>query len=292
MPGRGPDWPELGHVAAAGDDRQHDVLAERELQGSRRQRHAVRRSHLLDPRGPLHQLRRRLGVEEGGAGLGAGRQDAGIEGCRQHDADPPLAAERQEPVVCRVVEQRVAAGQHEEVEITRLGEADAPLGVVDADAEGANGAALAQLQKRLVATLHHRPEALLDGVPGPARRDVVDVEDVDPLDPEPAERVLEAAHDAVIAVVEDRRERQRRPRLVTPRPQQSADLGGQDEGVARPADQRLAHAVLGEPGAIERRHVEIAHPTGQRGVDQVHGLAGIAKCGPAGPAACRRSRRC
>ena len=94
-------------------------------------------------------------------------------------------------------------------------------------------------------------------------------------DPEPSERPLEAAHHPFMAVVEDRRERQGRPRLVPPWPQQPADLDREDEAVARPAAQRLAHAVLGEAGTVEGCDVELADPALERRVDQCRRLAGI-----------------
>ena len=74
-------------------------------------------------------------VEVGGAGSRAGGENARVERRRHQHADAASRAFRQERVERRVVEQRVAAREHEAVEVAVRGEAleDAP--VVDADTD-------------------------------------------------------------------------------------------------------------------------------------------------------------
>ena len=123
-----------------------------------------------------------------GAGLHAAGQDAGIVRPAQDHRDVALHAFRQERLEPALLEQRVAAGQQHAVEVAGLDEAQAGVRFVDADADGADDAGLAQLVERLEAAVHHRLEALVEdgAVLGGPEIDVVDQRDVDLRQPEPA----------------------------------------------------------------------------------------------------------
>jgi hypothetical protein len=115
---------------------------------------------------------------------------------------------RQEGVERTLLEQRVSPGQQHAVEIGRLDEAQAGVGFVDADADGADHAGAAQFVERLEARVDHRLEALVEDraiLDGP-EIDVVDQHDVDARDAEPEMRMFQRAHHAVVAVVEFRHE--------------------------------------------------------------------------------------
>src|SRR5260221_5005306 len=90
--------------------------------------------------------------------------------------------------------------------------------------------------------------------------DIGDMDDVEPRQPEALQAVLDRAQDAVIGIIEFRREGQ--DAAIEPaigggiRPQQTADLGGEHELVTLVMTQHGADAVLAQPVAIERRGIE------------------------------------
>ena len=96
-------------------------MGERELEGGGAERDGVAGADLLDVAGAGEDGRGGGGVVVVGAWGGAGRQDAGIVGATDDDADAALEAEGQEAVEGGLVEQGVAAGEEEAVEVARRG---------------------------------------------------------------------------------------------------------------------------------------------------------------------------
>jgi hypothetical protein len=82
------------------------------------------------------------------AGLHAAGQDAGIVGPAQDHRDIALDALGQELGEAALLQQGVAAGQQHAVEVAGLDEAQAGVAFVDADADRADDAGLAQLVER------------------------------------------------------------------------------------------------------------------------------------------------
>jgi hypothetical protein len=239
-------------------------MRERELQRRRAQRRAMAGAHRLDAAHPLQDLRRRVGVPELGARHGAGGEDARGERGRERDRDAALDAERQQLRQRRRVEQRVAAREHEHVEIAVAREALEDPDVVDADTDRLDHALAAQAIEGAIRAFHRLAVARLQLVAGPFRIDVVDVRDVDARQGEPLQAVLERAQRAVMAVVVDDVERRRaregpgRARGGV-RLQQPPDLGREHEGVARHPAQARAQAMLRQAVAVERCRIEVAH---------------------------------
>ncbi len=93
-----------------------------------------------------------------------------------------------------LVEQRVATGAHEGVEVTFPREAGEHLGLVHAGTDGRHDTLLAQLGEGR--------EGATDGLLPVVVR-VVDPETIDAIDAQALEAVLDRAHDAVVAVVVD-----------------------------------------------------------------------------------------
>ena len=95
--------------------------------------------------------------------------------------------------------------------------------------------------------------------------EIVDQQHVDAVDAEALQAVLERAHHAVVAVVQDRLEFEAAaPFAARERPglqraaQRAADLAGNDELVARLAIERAADPMFGLALAVPGRGVEIA----------------------------------
>ena len=96
--------------------------------------------------------------------------------------------------------------------------------------------------------------------------------------PEPQVRMLERAHDAVVGVVEHRREARQAVLAEVGRRflaglhgvHDAADLGRQHEVLAGLFAQRRAHAQLAAAVAVERRGVEVAHAALIGGIGQRH----------------------
>ena len=103
--------------------------------------------------------------------------------------------------------------------------------------------------------------------------EIVDQQNVDPVDAEALQAVLERAHHAVVAVVEDGLKFEAAEPLIldgvrSERPaQHAADLGRYDEVGARLAVERAPERMLGEPASVPWRGVEIAHAPAPRRVD-------------------------
>ena len=182
--------------------------------------------------------------------------------------DPALDAQWQQLRERLLVEERVAAGEQEHVQIALPGEPGEHRRLVHAGAD--------------------RPEDALARAAGegPGRRRSMAAcqwssgswmkRDVDALQADPLEALLDRPADPVGAVVEDRPDRPGRrvegvvlavERLPVDigaggdgigRPDEPADLGRQDERVAVAPAEGRAHASLGQAVAVQRGRVEVA----------------------------------
>src|SRR5262245_30097359 len=108
--------------------------------------------------------------------------------------------------------------------------------------------------------------------------DVVDEEDVDLAEAQPLGAVLEGSHGSVIGVVVTRAERQalNEGRLLgrfRVGGEETADLGREDEVLARMAAQHVTEAVLGEGAAVMRCGVEEPHAAFPGGLERALALA-------------------
>ena len=166
-----------------------------------------------------------------------------------------------------VVEQIVVLGDQEKVQLDQVQEARNQTDGVDAGAHPRDGAAGAELVQRAPAAggqfLHQRRHPLLGVME--QQVEVVDHQQVDRSQAEPLQAVLVGTHDAVVAVIEVQRERQRiAPVLLVQKigpsggAQHAAHLGGDHELLARAAAQEFAEAMLALAMAVERRGVEVA----------------------------------
>ena len=103
--------------------------------------------------------------------------------------------------------------------------------------------------------------------------EVVNQEDVDPIDSEPLEAVLERAHHAVVAVVEDGLKLEAAEPLILDGvgaerpPEHAADFGRNDVLIARLAVERAAERMLGESASVPGGRIEIAHAAVPGGAD-------------------------
>ena len=164
-----------------------------------------------------------------------------------------------------MIEQRVASGEHEAVEIAVRGKALEDCPVVDADADRLDGTASPQRIERPISTAHGLRIALLDQIALPLAIDVMDQHDVDGIGAQALHAVLQRAHRGVVAVVVADFERSGAAAsagggTAVARVEQPTDLGRQHDAPAIDAAQARAEAMLGEAGAVERRNVEIAKP--------------------------------
>ena len=178
-----------------------------------------------------------------------------------------VGAAREVVVQYVVVQQVVVLGDQEEVELHQVQEAWDEADEIDAGAHAGDGAAGTQLVQRAPAAgshfLHQRADALLGVMEHLV--EVVDHQQVDRAEAEALQAVLVGTHDAVVAVVEVQRERQRiAPVLLVEQvgtgggAQHAAHLGGDLEPVARVPAQEFAEAVFALAVAVERRGVEVA----------------------------------
>ena len=92
-----------------------------------------------------------------------------------------------------MVEKRVAAREHEAVEVAVGGKAQQDAPVVDADAERLDDASRTKIGECPVCAAHRLGVPLLDEVPLPAAVDVVDQHEVDRVRAQPLQAVLERA---------------------------------------------------------------------------------------------------
>ena len=181
-------------------------------------------------------------------------EDAAVEHPAGDDRHPSLEAGRQQLFQCDLVQQRVATGQQEAVEVGLLRKAGQHLRLVHAGADSTDHALLAQLIERAVGAA----QRLVVVVVG-----VVDVQDVDPADGQALEALLERPHHAVIGEIEHWIERRGAVehlaglgrRIGAKKP---ADLGRERVVGARLLAQDPAEMALREAEAVEGSGVEEA----------------------------------
>ncbi len=241
-------------------------MRKRKLQRRSRQLDAMAAAHRLDASHLVEDGRRGRLVVVGCSLARADRQNAGIEGGRKQDRHALLLAQRQQLIERALLDERVAAGQHDAVDVGLARKAQAHRRLVEADADGADHAGATQLDEGRIAPGHCLSEAAI-GLGLRAVRphiDVMDQRDIDPRHAEPQQRLLEGSQRAIAAIVEGRLERQaaRAPAFdrlaLAERRHPAPDLGGEDEAVARLAAQRVAIEQLAAAVAVVGRGVEVA----------------------------------
>src|SRR5207248_1386429 len=155
--------------------------------------------------------------------------------------DPALRAEGQQLGAAAPVEDGVAAGKQEAVDVGLAREAAEQLALVHPDADRADNALVAQLRERgqgLVASL------LVAVIR------IVHQRDVDAVEPESPEALGQRPERSVAREVEVRLERGPVLKVRLAGPQQSPDLRRDGERLARVVVQRRAQSLLGETGAV------------------------------------------
>ena len=243
----------------------------------RRQLHAMPRADGAELRRALEDFRRRGRVVVLCSGDRTRRQHARVEDAAGHHANAAVQTQRQECIGRALVEQGVAAGEQHAINVAALGEADADIGLVHADAGRADDAFAPELRKRAPGAGDSFLDPLINGVAMIAPVDVMDQRDLHMADAEAQQRLLDRAHRAVIAVVECRGEGQpagvSAGRVGAPRRRHPApDLRRQNDRVAVDAAERSPQAVLGETVAVERRRIEQRDAADGRGHGCVDGL--------------------
>ena len=233
-------------------------MGQRELAGRGAQVDRVPGRRLFQTPHLGDDLRRRLHVVVArpvGAALRAGGQDAAVVGPAGDDADVLLQAQRQQLVQRALLQDRVAAGQQEAVEVAGARQAHQHLALIHAGADRADHALRAEPVQHRVGAVHHFREVLVR---------IMDVHDVQAVDAQPRQAVLQRALDpvgAVVVVALDHPGARAVPGLgesagarhVLEPP---ADLGRQHVAVARHAAQRGADPPLAGAGAIERGGIQ------------------------------------
>ena len=132
-----------------------------------------------------------------------------LKGAPMITPQPRSRQSRQERPQRRLVEQGVAAGKQEAIEIRLRQAIQANLPIVDPDADGGDGALVAQPSQGAIAAVHGFGEAqFLIRLAMVVWLDVVDQGNVDPIHAEALKAVLGRAHHAVIAVLMDHFERE------------------------------------------------------------------------------------
>ncbi len=137
--------------------------------------------------------------------LGTCRQNAGVVGSAENDADATLLAQRQEGIERLLFEERVAAGEQEEIEIALFGKCLAHLPFIHTGTDRLDDPLFAQLDHGVIATSHQLRNPLVGGGLGTMREDidVMSEQHIDPVDTEAFERGVHRAHHAVIGIVID-----------------------------------------------------------------------------------------
>jgi hypothetical protein len=119
-------------------------VGQRELQGGGGQRRGVGQANGLQPADLVEDLGRGRAVVVVRAGAGALDQDPRIERAADNDRHVAGGAARQEAIQRRLLQQGVAAGQQEDVEVALVQRRIADLPLVDAQADSPDRAAVAQ----------------------------------------------------------------------------------------------------------------------------------------------------
>ena len=249
-------------------------MRQRELQRRRAQRHAVRVAHRLDPLGALDPGRRGRGIVEARhrSAARAGGQQAGVEGAADRDANTALVAQRQQGGQRTVVEQAVAPGQHQRVDLGLAQHVEHDGHVVDAEADGADQAFALHRVKNGQRFVDHLAAHRVGRSAVRRRVAVVHEEQVHARQAQPLQAVLEAAANTAGAEVPALRERQHvditvlRARCGSIGLKQPTDLRRQEQARVRTLAQRIAEAPLRQAVAVVRCRVEAAAAAGPGGL--------------------------
>ena len=262
-------------------------MRQRELQRCGPQRHAVGLAQSLDAGRSLHPLGGSWRIVEDWHGGLAGaldfranrashtrRQNPRIEHASQRNAHSPLRTQRQQLRQRTLVQQAIAARQHQHVDVGLLKHLQHHGHIVGAKANLAHHAfALhrGQSRQRLVDDLAKhcwRTYAVC------SRVRVVHVGRVQPRHAQPLQAVFHTAPGAGLAVIPDLVERRQvhvavlLARSLRLGQQQPPHLAGQRETVARVRPQRVAKAPLRQAVAVVRRRVKASAALRPRSIHQ------------------------
>ena len=158
-----------------------------------------------------------------------------------------------------LLQERVAAGDHDDVEVGGADAAHDGVGDHRADADGPHDTLGAELLERGERLGHGEVEVVALGV--------VQVDHVDAIEPHPLKRLGDARADAVGADIPLAPQRRRNVEVVVEvetavvvgvRAQQAPDLRGDHVLVARLGRKERAQPALGQPEPVMRRGVEVA----------------------------------
>ena len=178
-------------------------MAQRELEGSIYKAHTMRLANDLQGSDAGKDVVGGGVVVVKRAGFRPGGEDARVIGATDDDAHAALQGQWQEAVQRCLLQQGVAPGQQEQVEIATLNQPLAGLPCVHPRAEGLDYALVAQLQQGAVAARHEfaqtRVQSVLAAMVGAV--EIMSIEDVDAVKPGALQRGIKAAQHAVIAVV-------------------------------------------------------------------------------------------
>src|SRR5260370_14805859 len=240
-----------GGGAGSNQHRGNGWMAKRKLKGGRLEWNPVPRTYGLQPHCPLQDRggHRTVVVVGGGTGVG---QEAAVESASDDDRDPLFKTERKQLGEADLVQQRLAAGEQETIQIRTPSQAGKHLRLVHSGTEGADQLLAAKLVEGPISPA----QRLIEKVVG-----VVDVEDVHPLQSQAFETRLERAHDPVVREVENWIEgRRAKPALVWLRRsallEEPADLRRECQLTARPVAQEDAAAAARQAKTIKRCCVE------------------------------------
>ena len=185
-------------------------------------------------------------------------------------------AARQQLGQRRLVEQRVAAGEQQEVEVGVRERVDAHLPVVDAEAVALDGALGLEARKR---GNRHRPsprETLRLGVAMRVARDVVDEHEVDACKRKPLQAVLDTTQRAVERIVPALHEWQDADvasgSAAHPDQRSSGGRPSSTAGNRRAVPRAMRHrSGARQAVAVMRRRIEIADTAVIGGAHECHG---------------------
>ncbi len=177
-------------------------MGQRELQGRCPNVNPVGGAYLVDALGPCQDGGIRRTIIVGGAGSVRGREQPGVVRAADdhcHAAPPGLGQQVQRR---GVLEQRVAAGEQDDVQVRARQEFKADLDLVDADANRPAGARAAQVTQGGQRLIQHLPEHRVVPLAMRLAPDVMDQQGVHRLALETPKTGFERPKGAVTTVVE------------------------------------------------------------------------------------------
>src|SRR6266540_499886 len=193
---------DLADAARAGEHGDYRRMRERKLQRRRAQGDCEGGAHFFDCLDPRDDVRGgRLVVEvrhRSARRARAGREDAGVVRSADNDAHTSANAVGQQLRQRALIEQRVAAGEQQVIEIDLRKRVDAYAPIVDAEPESADRTLVAQARKRAARTVHGLAKTFRLRLAVRRDIDVVHVDDVERRDAEPLQAVLDRAQRAVV----------------------------------------------------------------------------------------------